>query len=197
MILPDVLRASAVFAREWIGRPAAVGAICPSSQRLARRIAREVPAGDGVVIELGGGTGAVTQALLEQGVRPERLIVVERLPAFVTYLGERFPNVRIVHGDAAKLDRVIPPRLRVDAIVSGLPLRSLPRKETAAIVNQWFQVLAQDGVAIQFTYDLSHRIPWLAASGFVKRSSHLVWANLPPARIVTARKLQARNESVA
>jgi phospholipid N-methyltransferase len=68
----------AVFARESIGRPAAIGAVCPSSRQLAQRIARQVPRGDGVVIELGGGTGAVTQGLLDNGVRPERRIVVER-----------------------------------------------------------------------------------------------------------------------
>jgi phospholipid N-methyltransferase len=45
-MLANALRTSALFAREWVGRPAAVGAICPSSKRLAMQIASQMPAGD-------------------------------------------------------------------------------------------------------------------------------------------------------
>ena len=60
-----------LFAREMFSRPATVGAIGPSSGRLARSVASRVPClGDGLVVELGGGTGAVTQALLQRGIAP-------------------------------------------------------------------------------------------------------------------------------
>ena len=189
-MVPHAVRTSVLFAREWIGKPAAVGAICPSSRRLARRIAGHVPAGDGLVIELGGGTGIVTQALLESGVPPERLIVVERAAAFVRHLRDRFLDVPVVHGDAARLTHFLRPDVRVDAIVSCLPLRSLPRRETAAIVGQWHQVLDTNGVVIQFTYDIRPgRHVADSHPGFVICSSRIVWANVPPARVFTTCKL--------
>ncbi|MEX3789437.1 class I SAM-dependent methyltransferase [Paraburkholderia sp. BR14374] len=182
------LHTSRLFAREWATAPWSVGAICPSSRRLAARLAREVPAGNGVVIELGGGTGAVTHALLESGVPTDRLIVVERSPTFVQHLRGRFPDVPVMHADAARLAWCLPLDLRVDAIVSCLPLRSLPHREVDEIVDQWRQVLRPGGVVIQFTYDLRPDRNVVNAGGmsdFVMLSSRIIWANLPPARVVT------------
>lgn len=182
----NTLQTSRLFAREWASAPRSVGAICPSSRRLAVQLAREVPAGNGAVIELGGGTGTVTHALLANGVSPDRLIVVERSAAFVEHLRERFPEVPVMHADAAHLARRLPLDLRVDAIVSCLPLRSLPRGEVAVIVDQWRQVLRPGGVVIQFSYDIRPARRMVeAGSDFVTLSSRIVWANLPPARIVT------------
>ncbi|HDV6357054.1 TPA: methyltransferase, partial [Burkholderia cenocepacia] len=86
------------------------------------------------------------------------------------------------------LERLLPPGATVDAIVSCLPLRTLPREDVAAIVGQCRRVLSADGVMIQFTYDLRPpgRHP-LGDSAFVACDSRIVWANLPPARIVTVR----------
>jgi phospholipid N-methyltransferase len=189
MIWPNAWRTSALFVREWVGRPTSVGALCPSSPLLARRIANAVPSGEGLVVELGGGTGAVTQALVERGIAPARLVVVERAPAFVRHLRTRFPDVSIIHGDATRLDQLLPSDARIDAIVSCLPLRSLPRRDTTAIIEQCHRALSENGVMIQFTYDLRrpHRHP-LIHPGLVAGESHIVWANMPPARIVTVCK---------
>lgn len=191
MTWPNALRVSALFVREWVGRPASVGALCPSSRHLAREMAEAVPEGDGLVVELGGGTGAVTAALLERGIAPRRLVVVERSPAFVRHLHTRFPGIAIVPGDARQLERLLPPAARVDAIVSCLPLRTLPHDAVTAIVEQCRRVLSGDGVMIQFTYDL--RAPAchpLRNSGLVAAGSRIVWANIPPARIVTMRRAE-------
>ncbi|HKT95357.1 MAG TPA: methyltransferase domain-containing protein [Paraburkholderia sp.] len=189
MIWPDAWRTPALFLREWLGRPTIVGALCPSSPRLARRMATAVPAGEGLVIELGGGTGAVTQALLDRGVARERLVVIERSPAFVRHLQIRFPGVAIVQGDAARLARLLPSDAQVDAIVSCLPLRSLPRRDVIAIVDQCHQLLARQGVMIQFTYDLRPPGPHaIGHTGLVTSRTCLVWANIPPARVVIARR---------
>ncbi|WGS45513.1 methyltransferase domain-containing protein [Burkholderia sp. JSH-S8] len=187
MIWPDAFRTPTLFLREWLGRPATVGALCPSSPQLASRLANAVPAGDGLVIELGGGTGAVTQALLDQGVARERLVVIERSPAFVRHLQVRFPGVAIVEGDATRLATLLPPDARIDAIVSCLPLRSLPQRDVTTIVDQCHQLLSGHGVMIQFTYDL--RPPGRHAighAGLVTSGTSVVWANIPPARIVVA-----------
>ena len=71
------------FLRSWIERPLSTGALTPSSKILARTMARYVdPHSDGPVVELGPGTGPVTEALVEAGVAPSRLVLVEFNPTF-------------------------------------------------------------------------------------------------------------------
>ena len=174
-----------VFLREWLRHPAKVGAVWPSSDRLARRMAACVPrSGDGLVVELGAGTGCVTRALLEHGIRADRLLVVERSPDFVQHLRSRFPSLKVLHGDARRLSDLVPTAVRVDAIVSSLPLRSLSQDDAWQIVAQWQQVLRRGGCAVQFSYDLRNRLRH-EPSGLKQRSSHVVWANVPPARVFT------------
>src|SRR3546814_14318976 len=93
--------------------PGMIGAVCSSSRYLAAEIAHMVPSGDGLVVELGAGTGMVTQALLEHGISPRRLIIVERSEGFVAHLRHRFPEATVIHGDAANLCELIPDRKSV------------------------------------------------------------------------------------
>jgi len=172
-----------LFAQEWLNQPAAVGAVWPSSDRLARRMAAHVPVvGRGLVVELGGGTGAVTQALLGRAIAPERLLVIERSPAFVHHLQQRFPAVAVLQGDATELVNLLPAGVPIDAIVSSLPLRSLPTDDRSAILAQWRRVLSGCGIAVQFTYDLRGMDRGLM-QGFVECASDIIWVNLPPARV--------------
>jgi phospholipid N-methyltransferase len=173
-----------LFAREWLQRPAAVGAVWPSSDQLARCIAAHVPQrGDGLVVELGAGTGVVTQALLRRGIACERLVVIERSEAFVEHLRERFPEVTVLHGDATELAELLPRDRPVDTIVSSLPLRSLPEHAVAAIVEQWRVLLSASSTVVQFTYDLRGGRRELPA-GFRTCASDIIWSNLPPARVL-------------
>jgi phospholipid N-methyltransferase len=172
-----------LFVREMFDQSSTVGAIWPSSGYLARSMARSVPLlGDGLVIELGGGTGVVTQALLDHGISPQRLCVVERSAAFARHLRQRFPQLTVVEGCATELSQLLPKGRPVDAIVSSLPLRSMPKRDVAAIRSQWHALLRPGGIVIQFTYDLfgAGRHP---SHGYQLRSSRIVWANLPPARV--------------
>lgn len=173
-----------LFVRELLNRPATVGAVWPSSRQLARHMAARVPLdGKGMIIELGAGTGVVTQALLDRGIAAERLVVVERSPAFVRHLRARFPGINVILGDAAQLAHLLPYSPRIDAIVSSLPLRSLPTADATAIVNQWRLLLPPKGLVIQYTYDLRD-LGRLTKYGFAVRSRNIVWANLPPARVL-------------
>ena len=139
--------------------------------------------GDGLVVELGAGTGVVTQALLQRGITSRRLIVIERSPVLVQHLRNRFPDVTVLHGDAAKVGMLLPRRHRIDAIVSSLPLRSLPQAVAAAIVAQWVALVPEGGIVVQFTYDLRSVEP-KPLPGFLQRAGEIVWANLPPARVL-------------
>lgn len=169
------------FVEQWAHGPRAVGAVCPSGISLARRMAEMVPPGDGLVVELGAGTGAVTRALRAR-IAPERLIVIERLPAFCHLLRARFPELAIIQGDAARLCEYLPPDRPVTAVVSSLPLLSLPASTQNAIVEQMRNVTAGQGCIIQFTYALWGRSA-LARAGYTRETRALVLRNVPPARV--------------
>ncbi|WP_322995786.1 class I SAM-dependent methyltransferase [Castellaniella sp.] len=180
-----------IFLREWLARPGTVGAVWPSSRQLACRMADQVPlSGDGLVIELGAGTGVVTQALLDRGISAGRLWVVERSPTFVQHLRHRFPALTVVGGDAANLESLLPTNKKIDAIVSSLPLRSLPPDVVSAIVQQWRTCLAPDGRLVQFTYALWGQNTELLA-GFIPEPSHFAWLNTPPARVCVYRRAES------
>src|SRR6185436_7228661 len=84
------------FIGSWIKKPLAVGAVTPSSKLLARTMAQYGdPDADGPVIELGPGTGPITEALVEQGVDPARLVLVEFNPKFCELLRRRFPAATV------------------------------------------------------------------------------------------------------
>jgi phosphatidylethanolamine/phosphatidyl-N-methylethanolamine N-methyltransferase len=178
----------AVFGGELIANPGPVGAAVPSSRALARRIASCLPRRpQGYVVELVAGTGAVTSALLERGVPPNRLVSVERSEAMVRLLKRHFPTLTILAGDAAHLGSLLSEHFKKDKahvsyVVSSLPLRSLPASAVADITREVKHVLRDGGRLIQYTYDLrseTHR----ALSDFKRVGTSLVWMNIPPARV--------------
>ncbi|MER1968371.1 methyltransferase domain-containing protein [Castellaniella sp. GW247-6E4] len=182
------LRNVSLFVGEWLRGPGSVGAVCSSSRWLARELASHAPIGEGLVVELGAGTGIVTEALLERGISPGRLIVVERSEAFSGHLRRRFPGVTVICGDAAQLGTLLPQGLRIDALVSSLPLRSVPLTERHRIIEQWERTLDPDSALIQFTYDIRPQTRTCSCDqAFEVHDSRIVWANLPPARVLLAR----------
>ncbi|MES1180853.1 MAG: hypothetical protein ABUL66_03225, partial [Verrucomicrobiota bacterium] len=71
----STLTDSTLFLREWLANPQRMGSVTPSSRQLAAAMARWLPADpESFVLELGPGTGAVTQALLARGLREEKLV---------------------------------------------------------------------------------------------------------------------------
>ena len=187
-----------LFLRELVAQPGTVGAICASSPRLAARMASWVdPAAPGLVVELGGGTGVITAALLARGVAPERLVVIEQSAALAAHLQRRFPHVHVLHGDAAELARLTGapdwPRdaagapLAVGCIVSGLPLLSIALPLRQRILHAGVALLAPGGQLLQFTYALRAPSPWQGA-GLIGQARQRVLANLPPARIDVLRR---------
>ncbi|HVA54730.1 MAG TPA: methyltransferase domain-containing protein [Gammaproteobacteria bacterium] len=179
------LRLSSALAlwRELLRHPSSVGAILPSSPWLAQAIAAAVPLNNqALIIEIGAGTGAVTRALLARGIAPSRLLVVERSAKLCKLLRHRFPYLSVVHGDAAELTRWVGPQDTVCAIVSSLPLRSLPDATVTAIAAQMHELLATDGMLVQFTYGWMDSSP-LQMLGFERYKASWEWRNIPPARI--------------
>ena len=141
----------------WLRKPLRIGGLMPSGARLSRMMAAEVDtASPGTVVELGGGTGAITAALLDAGVPREQLIVLEREPELHRHLTERFPDLTVLEADAAHLTRSLR-QLEIEAVgavVSSLPMLSIPARIQQLILRQSFDLLGTDGAFIQYTYGL-------------------------------------------
>jgi phosphatidylethanolamine/phosphatidyl-N-methylethanolamine N-methyltransferase len=178
------------FFRAWVENPVLTGAVSPSGRYLARMMARYVdPASDGPIVELGPGTGPVTQALIARGVAPERLVLVEYDAAFCRLLRRRFPRCRIVRGDAYDLTRTLAGVLEAPAtaVVSSLPLLNKPDAARLDLLQQAFGLMRPGGCFVQFTYGMVSPMPRRPKTcevlAFDAEPSPPVWLNLPPARV--------------
>ncbi len=178
----------AIFLRELVSNPRGVGAACPSSKGLAKTMASYIPLNDdGYIIELGAGTGVVTSAILERGIDPSRLVVVEISEKLVNYLRKQFPQIQVVHGSAAVLKEHLKFTLgeeshHISTVISSLPMRSLPGDLVESINQQLNEIIPQNGRLIHFTYALKPTSQSYS-SCFQKVNSKIRWANLPPARV--------------
>ena len=173
------------FIRSWIEKPISTGAVMPSGKALARTMASYVdPASSGPVIELGPGTGPVTEALVAHGVDPARLVLVEFNPTFCRLLRTRYPAATVVQGDAYRLRRLLETYVRepAAAVVSGLPLVTKPLRTRLRLISDAMALLAPSAPFVQFTYAMLPPIP-KALSGIKAEASELIWMNLPPARV--------------
>jgi phosphatidylethanolamine/phosphatidyl-N-methylethanolamine N-methyltransferase len=173
------------FIRSWFEKPLSTGAVMPSSKALARTMAGYVDTkASGPVIELGPGTGPVTEALVQHGVDPARLVLVEFNPSFCRLLRTRYPAATVVQGDAYKLRRLLETFVRepAAAVVSGLPLVTKPLRTRLRLIADAMGLLAPGAPFIQFTYAMVPPIP-KALSGIKAEASDLIWRNLPPARV--------------
>ncbi len=178
------------FIRSWIEKPLSIGAVTPSGKILARTMASFVdPSIPGPVIELGPGTGPVTEALVEQGVDPSRLVLVEFNPEFCRLLRTRYPQATVVRGDAYALHRVFGSILSqpAAAIVSGLPLVTKPLKTRVRLLREAFRLMQPNAPFVQFTYAVVPPIP-RALAGVSTEASERIWMNVPPARVWVYRK---------
>jgi phospholipid N-methyltransferase len=139
------------FFKGWIRNPLAMGAFAPSGKSLAKLMAKDVGPG-ARVIELGAGTGTVTAALLENGVAPGNLCIVERDPQFVKILERRFPRCHVIAADALELDEQLAANATFDFVISGLPLLCFSPEKRQRVMQQALNWLKPHGRLHQFTY---------------------------------------------
>jgi phosphatidylethanolamine/phosphatidyl-N-methylethanolamine N-methyltransferase len=178
------------FLRSWIEKPLHMGAVMPSGRLLARTMAQYVDiASTGPVVELGPGTGAITNALIEHGVDQKRLVLVEYNPGFCALLRDRYPHATVVQGDAYALRESLWDVLSVpaSAVVSGLPLVTKPMLTRLKLIRDAFLALAPGAPFVQFTYSVAPPIP-KSLPGVSTEASERIWMNLPPARVWVYRR---------
>jgi phosphatidylethanolamine/phosphatidyl-N-methylethanolamine N-methyltransferase len=179
------------FLRAAVRNPQRIGAIAPSSARLAALLASVVPTeGEPVVVELGPGTGAVSTAIAAVLPRQAQHLAVELDPGMAAFLRRRHPDLDVIDGDAHALGELLAARdiSRVAAVVSGLPWSLFDSGSHQRILQQVAEAIGADGVFTTFAY--AHTKRFSGARGF-RRSleqtftdvhiSRIVWRNMPPA----------------
>jgi len=183
---------SGVFLREWLADPQGTGSVAPSSPQLASAMARWLPANpNSYVLELGPGTGAVTEALIRRGLRQDRLVAIERNPTLAGLLRRRYPRAHIITGDAWDLDQLLREEdesiASVGAVISSLPLVNFPLADAERLAEKIRSVLEPHGTWVQYSYHI-HKRRTRGTSRFRLLASKIVWLNLPPARVNVYRK---------
>ncbi len=175
----------ATFFRSWVQGPLKVGCMFPSSRAMGRAFAKMVDrdrAGD--ILELGSGTGAITQGLVEGGVPPERLVLVECDPNLVVHLARRFSGARIIEGDAVEVCRDLKRKTgsRIATVVSTLPIVWFPLEQQRTIVDACLAAMGDGGRFLQMTNIPRSPLPRKPLG--LKGTCHgPVWLNFPPSFI--------------
>lgn len=172
------------FYKALLKNPRRIGSIIPSSSFLAQAVAKAARVkNDELIVELGAGTGVITQGLLDYGIPAERIVPVEISNVMTKTLEERFPQLNIIHGSAFELAKLIKPLNKpIGTVICGLPLLIFSQKELQQILNQVDQILTPGGRYIKYTYrfkDIWEPI----LPHYTKVKNAYIFLNIPPARV--------------
>lgn len=192
------LHSIGTFLRQWVRDPVKMASVTPSGHQLAELMVAQLPAGSSRVVEIGAGTGVFTRALLDSGIAPSRLLVVEINPHLVDFLRARFPGVAIACADACRLDELCGEYGLLsdgtpDAVVSGLGMLSMASEQRVAIMRAAFSVLGKGGRFIQFTYGPASPVRRREREelGLRVRRAGFALRNLPPATVYVYERLHS------
>lgn len=172
-----------LFMAQLLRRPHEVVALAPSSRVLCAEMVAGLDPAAGPVIELGAGTGTITRAILDRGVAPANLHSIEMNPEFCDRLRRRFPGLQ-VHCQSAGDCGALPVE-GVQAVVSGLPLLSMPIALQRDILAGFAAKVCAGGSFVQFTYGPKPPVARAVRDEFGLRwqASRKIWWNMPPARV--------------
>lgn len=192
------LRSIRTFLGQWVRDPVKMASVTPSGRQLARMMIEQLPPGATRVAELGAGTGVFTRALLDAGIAPAQLLVVEINPHLAQFLRERFRGVTIACADACHLDALVSEHGelaggKLDAVVSGLGMLSMNSALRCEIMRSAFAALGDHGRFIQFTYGPVSPVRRRErdALGVRVRRTGFAVRNLPPANVYVYERLHS------
>lgn len=179
------------FFLEFLKHPGSVGAVAPSSKRLARQTVNAIDFSRvRSLVEFGPGTGAITEIILDRKPADVGFFAIERSPRFVNMLQERFPGIRVFEDSVANVRAVCEAQglSHVDAVISGLPWASFSDETQTELLEALVNVLPEGGQFATYGYITGLALP--SAQRFRKklhkyfrqvRVSRTIWRNVPPA----------------
>ena len=173
------------FIKGMISTPKTVGAIMPTSARMASRMASIIDTGSGLpVLELGPGTGVITKAILDKGVRPEDLVSIEYSSEFVRHLRGKYPRVNFINGDAFSLAETLKDYRgqKFDCVISGIPLLNFPMHQRVSLIEDLLKLIPVGRPVVQFSYGPISPVVARPDSYTIKHFD-FVMRNIPPAQI--------------
>lgn len=184
------LEAGWKFFRQWMRSPREMSALSPSSRELAHKMTDELLKSTRRVIELGGGTGVFTRALLALDIAPGDLLVLELNQTLSVHLKQAFPDVVVECADAIDLERIAAQSGwlaggTADAVVCGLGLLAMTPVTQRSVLAAAFALLAQNGRFILFTYGPANPIvrEVMQDLNLGARRGGFTLKNLPPATV--------------
>ena len=178
------------FIKGMMSTPKTVGAIMPTSARMANRMASIIDTGSGLpVLELGPGTGVITKAILDKGVKPEDLVSVEYSSEFVQHLRGKYPGVNFINGDAFSLSETLKDYrgMQFDSVISGIPLLNFPMHQRVTLIEELLKLIPVGRPVVQFSYGPVSPVVARPDSYQIKHFDFIV-RNIPPAQIWHFRK---------
>lgn len=179
------------FLKQWVTNPMSIGAICPSSKKLAIKMMENVDFKNcKCVIELGPGSGVFTEEILKRRDEKTIIMLIECNNGFSKIIEDKYgheKNVHIINDSAENIDYYLEKYnvKSVDYIVSGLPFASLPKEVSEKILWKCKQILGNEGSFITFQYT---KLKKSFISGFfmeIKISKEVL--NIPPAYVFTCK----------
>jgi phosphatidylethanolamine/phosphatidyl-N-methylethanolamine N-methyltransferase len=180
------------FLAAWVKKPRQTASVVPSSRYLARLMVQNINPQGSRVIELGGGTGVFTRAILATGLPSEKLEVVEINTGFARNLRRHFPSVAIVEHPAQSLTgHIAGAEGSYQSVISGLPLLAMDRSAHIAILKQAFSLLAEGGEFVQFTYSIRPPVSSEVLDELGLKSTRVgqTVRNFPPATVFSFRRI--------
>jgi phosphatidylethanolamine/phosphatidyl-N-methylethanolamine N-methyltransferase len=179
------------FFKKWIKSPKSTGSIVPTGPALAKSMASYVDINSSApVLELGPGTGTITEAILDTGLPPEKLTALEYSSEFVTSLKKQFPKINLIQGDAFDLETVLPLATteKFGAVISALPLLNFEVEQREQLIGKMLDRMEPNAPFVQFSYGAVSPLPKNDALYSTKADDWIV-KNIPPARVWVYRRV--------
>ncbi len=176
------------FLIEYFKSPRTVGAVAPSSERLAGKMVKDIDFENAkCIVEYGPGTGVFTDKLVEGKKRDTLLLLLEYNKEFCKQLEDRYngyDNIILINDSAENVDKYLKEYNinKADYVVSGLPFASLPKSVSNKILRKTKSILKKDGLFITFQYTLLKKE--FIAGYFRKIDLERVVFNVPPAYVL-------------
>lgn len=169
--------------------PKTIGAVAPTSCETAGLMASNITRPNALpVLELGPGTGAITNAILHHGVAEKDLYAVEFNPKFCRDLRARWPKSHIIEGNAFDLDSALAhfDEQKFDCVISGLPLLNFEPEMRVQFLLGALKRVPVGRPLVQFSYGIKAPIEINDPKIKVAKSRWVI-RNLPPTRVWTYR----------